>query len=165
MLRTIKNAKISVEPIFVRCRRPRPNVAMAALHQVAASPQIRRILIRSPGWAIRGCTMETLRTVISLLALVVSVLALFWGDAIRRLFVRSKLSVGLASGKGHKTVWNNEIPMYFYHLRVKNSRRTAAMNVEVLLMRLETASSFGADFKAMDLRNRIQLAWPYPSTP
>jgi hypothetical protein len=109
--------------------------------------------------------METLRIAISLLALVVSVLALFWGDAIRRLFVRPKLSVSLLSGKGHKTIWNNEIPMYFYHLRVKNSRRTPAMNVEVLLTRLEYAPSIGADFKPVDLRNRIQLAWPYPNLP
>jgi hypothetical protein len=108
--------------------------------------------------------METLKTAISLLALVVSVLALFWGDAIRRLFVRPKLSVSLVSGKGHKTVWSNEIPMYFYHLRVKNSRRTPATNVEVLLMRLETAP-YGHPLVPVDLRNRIQLAWPYPNLP
>jgi hypothetical protein len=110
--------------------------------------------------------METVKIVISLLALVVSVLALFWGDAIRRLFVRPKLSVSLVSGGGYKTVWNNEIPMYFYHLRVKNSSQTPAMKVEVLLMRLQTAPSFGANWcKPVDFRNRIQLAWPYPNLP
>jgi hypothetical protein len=105
--------------------------------------------------------------VVSLFGAIVSV----WGASIRHRLAGPKLRVTLRSEDGSKTFWKgpdgNPHPMYFYHLRVTNTRHYSApaQNVQVFVTNLEKATAGQRDPVPGWLSGPIQLAWQFTEKP
>ncbi|MBV9307500.1 MAG: hypothetical protein JOZ45_15235 [Acidobacteriaceae bacterium] len=100
-----------------------------------------------------------------LVTIIVNGILTIWGPDIRRRLAGPRLSVNLlvdhpVRKKDHPHTDGTVIPMYFYHLRVSNTRKSApAENVKVLVKSLFKGAD--AHFFPVPISGEIQLAWEY----
>jgi hypothetical protein len=87
----------------------------------------------------------------------VAILAL-WGDQIRDWLLGPRLKLSLVDPKGDLAVRTGGGRVYFYHLKVKNSGRTAASGVRVHMRAFSRRTPAG-NFIAEPLVYPLQLVW------